>query len=215
MLRLWNRFIDMGDDRLTKKIFLWDYTQLNNNWSSEIKEICKILGNENVHTDLVKYDIDSIDSKCFELQEQRWKEDVSNKPKLRSYAKFKSNVCAENYVTSNLSRQRRSFLAQLRSGILPLRIETGRFCNPKLNLEDRICELCTYNVIEDEQHFLCECPSYDHSRRTLYEKAVSLDSNFLSLLIHDKFVFLMKKLLREVSLFIVQSYFIRQEKLHK
>ena len=60
-------------------------------------------------------------------------------------------------------RSHRSLLAQLRSGILPLRLETGRFQNirdentghfQKLKVEERVCTLCNLNCIEDEIHFV-------------------------------------------------------------
>ena len=38
-IRLWNRFIKMSDDRLTKKIFMWDWNKCNGNWSHEMKKI--------------------------------------------------------------------------------------------------------------------------------------------------------------------------------
>ena len=47
-------------------------------------------------------------------------------------------------------------MAQIRCGIPPIRIETGRFCN--LPVENRPCEICNQNKVEDEFHFLMECP---------------------------------------------------------
>ncbi len=47
-------------------------------------------------------------------------------PKLRTYIKFKKVVEVEPYVLSFISRQRRSYLAQLRNGILPVQLEVGR-----------------------------------------------------------------------------------------
>ncbi len=43
-------------------------------------------------------------------------------------------------------------LAQIRSGILPLRIETGLWKND--SIEDRVCLVCDENIVEDEYHFL-------------------------------------------------------------
>ena len=44
-------------------------------------------------------------------------------------------------------------------GILPLRIETGRFSN--LQIDQRICYMCKQNcnedVVEDEMHFILDC----------------------------------------------------------
>lgn len=40
MVRLWNRLVEMNGERLTKKIFLYDYSHCNtNSWCSEIKSV--------------------------------------------------------------------------------------------------------------------------------------------------------------------------------
>ena len=42
--QLWNRLILMNDNRITKKIFLWDRRICCNNWSSEMFEILSECG---------------------------------------------------------------------------------------------------------------------------------------------------------------------------
>ncbi len=42
-------------------------------------------------------------------------------------------------------RMHSAILAQFRSGILPLRIETGRWKNE--NIEDRVCMVCEENIV--------------------------------------------------------------------
>ena len=59
--------------------------------------------------------------------EHDWAEKVTNKQKLRMYNQFKSKFGLENYLKINLDRFERSFMAQLRLGVLPLHIETGHF----------------------------------------------------------------------------------------
>ncbi len=46
-----------------------------------------------------------------------------------------------------------------------LRIETGRYCRPKLLAKDRKCELCNLNQVEDETHFVLQCTLYDDLRQ--------------------------------------------------
>ena len=58
---------------------------------------------------------------------QVWAESIQRKPKLRFYRKFKNEISTESYTLMNIDCVRRSHLAQLRLGILPLSIETGRF----------------------------------------------------------------------------------------
>ena len=52
---------------------------------------------------------------------------MRQKTKLSTYQQFKGEYKTEKYVLLNLSRSERSLMAQFRSGVLPLRIETGRF----------------------------------------------------------------------------------------
>ena len=67
----------------------------------------------------------------------QWYE-VQNKPKLRTDIQFKSEIDTEEYVLSFLPKGCRSVIAKLRCGILPLRIETGRYDG--VALENRSCE---------------------------------------------------------------------------
>ena len=72
-------------------------------------------------------------------------------------------------MLSNISRQRRSLLAQIRLVILPIKIETGRFRS--FSVEQMICELCEMRKVENEIRFICECLLYNDFRETLYEHA--------------------------------------------
>ena len=58
----------------------------------------------------------------------------------------------------NLHKNERSKFAQFRCGVLPLRIETGRFVGVKP--EDRLCHLCNNNTQENETPFLLDCSLY-------------------------------------------------------
>ena len=53
-------------------------------------------------------------------------------------------------MQSFIPKSHRSVLAKLRCGVLPLRIESGRFVN--LPKESRIYELCTLDEVENEKH---------------------------------------------------------------
>ena len=58
--------------------------------------------------------------------------------------------------------KQRSYLSQLRIGILQINIEIGRYRS--IPLEERLCRLCNMNEIEDEIHFLFRCPTYNVQR---------------------------------------------------
>ena len=72
---------------------------------------------------------------------------IRQKPKL--HCKFNDNCDSEKYISYNLTSSERSILAQLRFGILPIRIETGGFLN--IPAEDRFCDFRKF-VVEGEWH---------------------------------------------------------------
>ena len=51
-------------------------------------------------------------------------------------------------------------LMRFRTGAQHLAIETGRWARPKLPRQHRVCSKCSCTVVEDEVHFLFECPAY-------------------------------------------------------
>ena len=138
---------------------------------------------------------------------------VVKKPKLRTYIRFKDNVDTEVYVKYLTSRSARSLFAQFRHGILPLRIETGRFRH--LQAEERLCELCQLDLVEDEMHFLCICPQYANLRHSLYQNAEEVNPNFVNLDTEEKFLSLMENSWKDVSKFIVSAWNVRQNVLYK
>ncbi len=71
--------------------------------------------------------IDATKCFCANLRNADWKNSVITKPKLQTYVTFKENMQTESYIKYCMLRKRRSLFAQLRLGILPLHVETGRF----------------------------------------------------------------------------------------
>ena len=141
-----------------------------------------------------------------------WERLLPTKPKLRTYIKFKSEFKTEEYVCACLPRYERSLLAQFRSGILPLRIETGRFRN--LKVEERICLLCNNDKIEDEYHFLCECSLFYEFRNPLFDAATRENSLFPDMSKPNQFIYLVKTLWREVSKYLRLAWEKRRNTLY-
>jgi hypothetical protein len=86
---------------------------------------------------------------------------------------------SEGYLTKNIPKYQRKVLAMLRTGVLPLEIETGRY--EKKLLQERFCKLCNTDLNEDEAHFLCNCPLYDDIREPLWSKAEEVIEGFNNL----------------------------------
>ena len=201
----------MEDDRLTKKIFLRDHQICKNNWSNEMKKLFTSIGSE-AFGSLDIMDLTRIEDKLKSLILEGWRKDILKKPKLRTYSLFKDDILVEDYVRLLKGRRDRSLYAQFRHGILPLKIETGRFQN--LDIQERLCEFCSLGEVEDEIHFLCVCTLYSDIRINLYDAIDDLEfSRF-----HDdrqRFTYLMKFKFKEVSNFISSAWSRRQQKLYR
>ena len=95
-------------------------------------------------------------------------------------------------------------------GILPLRIETGRFQN--LELIDRKCMYCNVGQIEDEHHFIFHCSHYSHLRTPFLSKCSEIDENFQLLDDIEKFRFVLSNELiqTETANFAQEAFLFRK-----
>ena len=94
----------MKDDRLTKQIFLWDFTQPGNSWSNDICNIFKSINLESKFDSQTTVDISQIEQLLKSNSEDMWLTELINKPKLRTYILFKNTLTTEDYVSGYLSR---------------------------------------------------------------------------------------------------------------
>ena len=183
--------LSLPDERLTKQIFNYDYDKCVRNWCKEIKCSFEKLDLKHVYINKEPCDLSIVQDKIKELMQSSWQHEVQNKPKLRSLILFKEDVSVEPYVQFIHDRQTRSLLAQLRCGILPLKIETGRLS--RLPVEECLCELCNTKDVENEMHFVCCCPLYNDVRIDMYNQVKLQCQDFETMTIENKFVHLMKR----------------------
>ncbi len=168
-IRLWNRLLDTNNDRLVKKVFLWDremYTNTNkSNFISHVKQICCEANLKTSFQDNTRIDLNYVRQHLFQKLSSTWLSSCTKMSKLDLYSQIKPTFGIEPFLTLNIDRYEKSLLSQLRYGILPLRVETGRFGGEKHC--DRICTLCNSGSVEDEIHFLFHCSLYDTQREGL------------------------------------------------
>ena len=138
ILRLWNRFILMPNNRLTKRIFNWNVDDMGE-WSSEVFRILSSVDMEHTFYNREICDIKAVSDKLKNNFKIEWQDKIIEKTKLRVYKTFKSELKTEQYVSSNISRSERSFFSQIRFGILPIHVDTGRFTRKPL--EERLLSL--------------------------------------------------------------------------
>ena len=213
MVRMYHRLVNLPDSRLTKKIFLWDLKFSENNnfatWSKEIKDILKrndFEGTFSANIFDLKSTINSLQSTLSQKDQIKRKNQCKNLPKLRTYNQITDYTVDKCYLSKPLSFLQRRYVAKLRLGVLPLRIETGRYERPKKLPAERLCTQCTMGTTEDEVHFLLHCPRHCLFRNLLFSKIEN--DNFFDLADIEKLKFLLNHpdIVKTTAQFIVNAF---------
>lgn len=94
-----------------------------------------------------------------------------------------------------------------------LRVETERHKRNPIYRSQRICKFCNHNVIEDEEHFITQCPSYENLRQQLFLYVTKNCRNFANLDDKTKFTWLMttedNSIIQKLCHFLIYSLKIR------
>jgi hypothetical protein len=153
-------------------IFRWDWNHKGKTWSWYIRQILEETNQGEFIDDVFSGRVDfsqllyKASEELMNIEIERWNTELSNQPKLRFYRLFKSEYLTEPYILKCHNKSTRSFIAQIRAGVLPLQVEVGRFIQQAL--QDRICQHC--KSVEDELHFIFDCPLYLQLRIEFYNQ---------------------------------------------
>ena len=215
MLRYWNRLIEMTNDRLTKHVFENDYRSVNHtkNWCYFLYKLMSDNGLEDVFLRKECCDLELCQARLVQKYETEWKTELRRKPKLRLYRNLKSSLGVEKYLQLNLPSNQRSILAQLRLGILPLCVETGRYIN--LKFDDRICKQCNDNVTEDEMHFIFECSLYQVERNNFLRVIRENEPETREMEKIDILLFCFQTQVRKLARYVQEIFEKRQQNMYK
>ena len=100
-----------------------------------------------------------------------------------------------------MTRSERSATAQCKSGILPIRVETGRFKGEEEF--EQICLFCDAAAIENESHFCFYCENYSQLRQTLVNV---MNTEHETLSDAEKFKLLWENCPRQMSKFVLAAF---------
>ena len=128
--------------------------------------------------------------------------EAADSTKLSFYSQFKTDHKMERYLSDITNVKHRKALTRLRMSSHQLAIEEGRYSETPREM--RICSLCKTGV-EDEAHFLIQCPAYDNIRHHMSEYNSILTSETDS--IADRATKLMtSRDLKPVAKFIYEAF---------
>ena len=197
VFRLLFRIESADDNRITSKIHRVSLN-LGRSWERKCQEAARILDITHIFNGQysVSGKLEYIKSALKEKDSTDWSNklfddrNTINGNKLRTYRKYKTQLFDISYCKTVVNRSHRRILANFRSGALPLAIETGRYARPQIPLDERKCNFCNRNCIENEIHFLVDCDLYTDLRYELFHKAQQLADTFHSFDSEEKFIFL-------------------------
>ena len=174
ILRWWGKLVRMDHDRLCYKIYRYRRSKIKENcssWCRSVRDLLISLKLDHIwmseNTGGEKAWVGNVKSWLDDRETEEWRERVMDTPKLRLYCNLKTELRMEDYLTDITDFQCRRAFTRIRVGTHELRIETGRYRKPKEDIKDRICCVCCKGLVEDEQHLLLDCISYESLRRRM------------------------------------------------
>ena len=178
-------------------------------WVSDVKSSLETLGFYNIWLEQGVGDINlfllNLKQRLTDNFIQTWSSQLENSTRVRTYRLY-SNFDFKLYLdTLNIKKYRQAF-TKLRLSSHYLEIEVGRWHKPdKTPINERKCQIC--NTIEDEFHFMLECPLYQELRQKYIKKYYWKRPNiikFQELLSSEN-----KNVLKNMSVFIQKSFMKR------
>jgi hypothetical protein len=141
--------------------------------------------------------------------------EVNSGGKLRTYALLKTEIGRAGYLDKITNFKKRKILAKLRLSNHTLMIEKGRHMG--LEKEERVCPFCDGDDVEDEYHFIFECPTFILPRREFLDTICLAFPNF-----HDlppveklKIVLDQEEIAEECCIFLEKAIFVREFLINK
>ena len=138
VLNQWQRLKSMDINRINYKVFEWcerSGNQRCKNWNFQINSMLRDADISLDNTPNLGVIKDQVAVFLFSKFKTSWLADVNRQDarngnvgnKLRTYRLFKQEFKSEPYLTCPMSKSHRSAYAKFRSGVAPIRIETGRY----------------------------------------------------------------------------------------
>ena len=151
----------------------------------------------------------------WEMTNTNFAKSKNGNNKLRSYREYKNIFKREKYIQL-CDPVARKYIAQIRLSAHKLSIESGRYNtqNQYIPPAERICRNCNRNEIEDEMHFILDCPAYGIPRENLLDLIKTDNVNFTSYNPKQKFIWIMSNEnldhLKALGKYITQAMLIRK-----
>ena len=123
---------------------------------------------------LTEYSIIEFISTLTNKYKEFWKKKIESSTKLDFYRKFKHDFKPEEYLDLTPVINAKSYYAKFRTSNHKLAVEILRYKRPVIPREQRFCEFCNRDEVEDENHIIFSCKTYKDIRETFFQKIRTL-----------------------------------------
>lgn len=216
IIKYWLKVITSRETKYIKHVYEMmlndgELYPLKQNWALSVKQLLQRLGflevwlaqgvgNEQLFLEVLKIRVKDIFM-------QEWHSRLEASTRARFYYVI-ANFQYQSYLDIINIEKFRISLSKLRLSSHRLEVETGRWAKPnKVPYENRKCKVC--GVLEDEFHFVLECPLYIELRvkyiSKYYYKHPSM-LKFIELLKSDS-----KKDIKRLSMYVNKAFAVRKE----
>lgn len=192
MVKYINHIGKQNENSLVQKALNEQKKMLNDNcWLGQFKKICNSVNFKFNFENITDNDIQRLKQHLHNIYQKQWKDSITTNKKLSPvYSKIKINMNYEPYLDQIYSFKKRKHLTRFRISAHCLQIEKGRHGNLRKEKSKRLCTSCP-NSIEDEYHFVINCPRYNDQRSKLFDEVNKYCPNFQLLSDENKFLYLL------------------------
>jgi hypothetical protein len=176
IIKYWFHIIH-SDNIILKLLYRYLYEESEkgvNNWAKKVKCLLDEYGFSDIwlnpyHVD-PKWFISCFKQRVIDCFCQKWFEDIKKNSVLNTlYVNIKTSFDQAFYLKKNFSKSTRKRLTGIRISSHNLRIHSGRYGRDSLPRENRKCQICNSQDIEDEFHFIIVC-KYENTRKKYVKK---------------------------------------------
>lgn len=211
IIRYWLKITRCDDSKYIKLVYnimMQDLQRLpdKTSWAKSVKMLLENLGFSHVWLSQGVGDMEIfmtlLKQRITDHFIQNWNEQLANSSRARTYSLI-SSFKFKPYLDFITIKKFRNALTRLRVSSHRLQIEVGRWHKPnKIPLENRKCQSCL--CLEDEFHFILECPLYMDLRLDYINSYFWIRPNvpkFIELLTTEN-----KTTIRNLSIYIFKSF---------
>ena len=192
MICFWHKITVGADNKLSYKLSyllkkLHEQNRHSSPWLKFIEDTLNTsgLGHVWLNPGAVKYNWlkKAIELRLSDLYTHKWHEDINTMSSCLTYRSIKPYIKREKYLMLPNGSDRIN-LCKFRCRNIKIPVVALGYAYLNIDYENRICSICSLNVIGDEYHYILECPALQTHRSRYISEFYMRNPNM------DKFVLL-------------------------